>query len=80
MLNLQADTDKMEEVGRLLLSIVTLKNGYCPVIIPPIRRAEYITALQKTNKGAIETLRTFIISIIYEEMKSLERLAKSLMR
>lgn len=73
-------TDGNGRIGRLLLSILTLKNGYCHVIIPPIRRTEYITALQKTNKGDIETLRTFIISVIYEEMKSLERLVKNLIR
>ncbi len=65
-------------IGRLLLSILSMKNGYCPVIIPPIRRAEYIYALQKTNKGDMQKLRPFIISVIYEEMKSLERLVKYL--
>lgn len=65
-------------IGRLLLSILCTKNGYCPVIIPPIRRAEYITALQKTNKGDMHTLAAFILSVIYEEMKSLKRLVESL--
>lgn len=65
-------------IGRLLLSIETLKNGYCPVIIPPIRRAEYITALQKTNKGDQGTLRRFILSIVYEELKALRRLIENL--
>jgi Fic family protein len=73
-------TDGNGRIGRLLLSILSMKNGYSPVIIPPIRRAEYITALQKTNKGDIETLRTFLISVIHEEMKSLERLVKNLIR
>ncbi|MCC6544800.1 MAG: Fic family protein [Nitrospirae bacterium] len=34
-------------IGRLLLSILTMKNGYCPVINPQIRRVEYIAALKK---------------------------------
>jgi len=55
-----------------------MKNGYCPVIIPPIRQAEYISALQKTNRGYSEALIAFILSVIYEEMKSLYRLVKSL--
>ncbi|WP_442891728.1 Fic family protein [Dissulfurispira sp.] len=42
-------TDGNGRIGRLLLNILSLKNGYCPVIIPPIRRAEYITALQKNK-------------------------------
>lgn len=73
-------TDGNGRIGRLLLSILTMKNGYCPVIIPPIRRAEYIAAMQKSNKGDLNTLRAFILSVIYEEMKSLKRLVKSLAR
>lgn len=67
-------------VGRLLLSIMTMKNGYCPVIIPPVRRAEYITSLQKTNRGDLNALRAFIFSVIYEEMKSLSRIVKTLIK
>ena len=67
-------------VGRLLLSILTMKNGYCPVIIPPIRRAEYIEALQKANKGDLYKLRSFIVSVVHEEMKSLKRLIVSLVQ
>lgn len=65
-------------IGRLLLSILTMKHGFCPVIIPPIRRAEYITALQKTNKGDFNALRVLILSVIYEEMKSLQKLVENL--
>lgn len=67
-------------IGRLLLSILTLKNSYCPVIIPPIRRAEYITAMRKSNKGDLITLRIFILSVIHEEMKSLKKVVESLVR
>ncbi len=65
-------------IGRLLLSILTLKNGYCPVIIPPIRRAEYISALQKTNKGDLSELRVVLLSVVHEEMKSLKKVVESL--
>jgi Fic family protein len=67
-------------IGRLLLSILTMRNRYCPVIIPPIRRAEYIAALQKTNRGDLKTLRHFVVSVIYEEMKALKRMIESLIR
>ncbi len=67
-------------VGRFLLSILTMKNGYCPVIIPPIRRAEYIAALQKANKGDLYKLRSFILSVVHEEMKSLKRLVERLVK
>ncbi len=73
-------TDGNGRIGRLLLSIMTIKNGYCPVIIPPIKRAEYITALQKTNKGDLQTLRILILSVVYEEMKSLQKLVESLVK
>lgn len=73
-------TDGNGRIGRLLLSILSMKNGYCPVIIPPVRRAEYITALQKTDRGDMETLTAFILSVIHEEMKSLVRLVQSLVR
>ncbi|MBI4838989.1 MAG: Fic family protein [Nitrospirae bacterium] len=65
-------------IGRLLLSILTMKNGFCPVIIPPIKRAEYITALQKTNKGDFNALRALVLSVVYEEMKSLQKLVVTL--
>jgi Fic family protein len=73
-------TDGNGRIGRLLLSILTIKDGYCPVIIPPIKRAEYITALQKTNKGDLQTLRILILSVVYEEMKSLQKLVESLVK
>src|SRR3990172_911782 len=59
-------TDGNGRIGRLLLSVLAMKNGYCPIIIPPIRRAEYITAMQKANKGDLYILQTFILSVIYE--------------
>jgi Fic family protein len=73
-------TDGNGRIGRLLLSILCMKNGYYPVIIPLIRRAEYITAMQKSNKGDLNILRAFMLSVIYEEMKSLKRLVESLIK
>ncbi len=73
-------TDGNGRIGRLLLSILCMKNVYCPVIIPPIRRAEYIAAMQKSNKGDLNSLRALVLSVVYEEMKSLKRLVESLSR
>ena len=65
-------------IGRLMLSISAMKYGYCPVIIPPVRRSEYITAMQSANKGDLYKLRALILSVIYEEMKSLKRIVENL--
>jgi Fic family protein len=67
-------------IGRLLLNILTMRSGYCPVIIPPIRRADYITAMQKSNKGDLITLRAFVLSVVYEEMKSIKKIVESLLK
>jgi len=73
-------TDGNGRIGRLLMNIFAMKNGYCPVIIPPIRRAEYIAAMRAANKGELTTLRSFVLSVVYEEMKSLKRIIDTLIR
>jgi len=71
-------TDGNGRIGRLILSILSMKSGYCPVIIPPIKRVEYIAAMRKSNKGDLNALRVFILGVIYEEMKSLKKIIESL--
>jgi Fic family protein len=73
-------SDGNGRIGRLTLSILTMKNGYSPVLIPPIKRVEYISAMREANKGNLTTLRGLIIGIVYEEMKSLLRLVENLAR
>jgi Fic family protein len=65
-------------IGRLLLSLMTIRHGYCPVIIPPVRRAEYIQAIKRANKKDLEPLRKLIESVVYEEMRSLKRILAKL--
>jgi hypothetical protein len=36
--------------------------------------------MQKSNKGDLNALRALVLSVIYEEMKSLKRLVESLGR
>ncbi|MCL4491648.1 MAG: Fic family protein [Nitrospirae bacterium] len=67
-------------IGRLLISLLTIKNGYCPVIIPPIRRAEYIAAMRKANQGDLSMLRNLITSVICEEMKALKKVVENLIK
>lgn len=71
-------SDGNGRIGRLLLSILGMRNGYCPVIVPPIRRADYIAAMQKSNKGNLSALLAFVLSVIHEEMKALKRLIENL--
>ena len=37
-------------IGRLLLNVLTMRGGYCPVIIPPIRRAAYISCTAENER------------------------------
>ncbi len=69
-------TDILQQID----SIKSILDGYCPVIIPPVRRSDYISALQKTNRGDLNTLRVLILSIVYEEMKALRKLVERLIR
>lgn len=73
-------TDGNGRIGRLLMNIFVMKYGYCPVIIPPVSRADYIAAMREANKGDLTTLRSFVLSVIYEEMKSLKRITETLIR
>jgi Fic family protein len=63
-------------IGRLLLSLYTLKAGYGPVIFSPRRRGEYISALRQANKNDLNGLRLLVLEAVHEELKALKRLAQ----
>lgn len=63
-------------IGRLLLSLYTLKAGYGPVIVSPLRRGEYISALRQANKNDLDGLRLLVLEAVHEELKALKRLAQ----
>ncbi len=65
-------------IGRLIMNLLSLKHGYCPVIIPPIKRREYINALESYHKNNRNALRELMISVVYEEMKSLKKIAEKI--
>ena len=44
------------------MNLVLLQNGYPIAIIPPVVRADYITALVKTNHGNSVPFFNFILS------------------
>jgi Fic family protein len=63
-------------IGRLLLSLYTLKGGCGPIIFSPVRRGEYVSALRKANQNDLTGLRRLVLEAVYEELKALKRLLK----
>lgn len=60
-------------VGRLLMNILLIQNGWLPVIIPPIRRADYIYLLEKAHTDP-EPFIEFIGEMELESQKDMIRL------
>ena len=62
--------------ARLLMNLSLLQSGYCITIIPPIVRAEYISALKKaqTPPHSDQPFINFISSMVYESMNDFIRL------
>lgn len=60
-------------VGRLLMNILLIQNGWLPVIIPPIRRADYIRLLEKAHTD-IQPFIEFIVEMEMESQKDMIRL------
>lgn len=52
-------------MARLMLNLILMQQGYPPVIIPIIRRADYLSALQKNDSA----FGAFIAETVYENMK-----------
>lgn len=48
--NIYPFADGNGKVARLLMNLTLLQSGYNIVVIPPVVRADYISALQETNK------------------------------
>ena len=61
-------------VGRLLMNTVLIQRGYLPIIIPPIRRLEYIQLLEKAH----EDVNPFIDFIAEMEIQSQEEIIRLL--
>lgn len=48
--NIHPFADGNSKVARLLMNSALLQSGYNIVVIPPVVRTDYISALQETNK------------------------------
>lgn len=62
-------------VVRLLMNAALMQAGYIISIIPPLKRAEYIRALEKAHKNDVDFIE-LIASCVYETEKDLLRIAK----
>ncbi len=60
-------------VSRLLMNIFLIQHGYLPVIIPPIRRSEYVSLLEKAHENASPFI-SFIAEMETESQKDMLRL------
>lgn len=61
-------------VGRLLMNTILIQRGYLPVIIPPIRRLDYIRLLEKSH----EDVKPFIDFITEMEIQSQDEMIRLL--
>ena len=72
-------TDGNGRVGRLLASLMSLRYGYTVILIPPVRRYDYIAALRAfSERGNRLPLRTLFAECLLEEMKSSLRVLEKL--
>lgn len=72
--------DGSGRAARLLMNLALLQAGYPITIIPPIIRADYISALRESNKGDDRPFINFISCCAWESQKEYLRLLESLDR
>lgn len=61
-------------VARLLMNVALMQAGYIIAIVPPLRRADYINALEKAHKDETDFI-TLIAACVHETQKDLLRIA-----
>jgi Fic family protein len=66
--------------ARLLMNLALLQSGFPITIIPPVLRADYISALRESNRGNNELFLNFISCCIWESQREYLRLLSGLER
>lgn len=67
-------TDGNGRIARLLMNVILFGAGYPVTVIPPVRRVEYIDALEKSHvTGDDEPFTRLIASCVHESQKELLR-------
>ncbi len=67
LMNIQPFIEGNGRVARLLMNLSLMQHGYCPIIIKPEMRHDYITAMRVANKGGdAQPFLKFISQMAYE--------------
>lgn len=63
-------------VARLLMNLILLQEGFPVTVIPPVLRAEYITALEKAHRDDSDFIKLIagcVLQMLREYLKLFER-------